>query len=373
VAKLVAIDLELSPALYESVVRLVESQTALCVVDQRTSPDLKAKQLQILGATHLLTSEGEVALSAGSEVDPSVGVVMLTSGSSGDPKAVELSWEALEASARITSAALAVDAPSLWVPALPANHIGGLAVLLRSALGYANLLWASDISTAPEQGATHISIVQAQALRSDLSRYERVLIGGAKPPANLSPNMIATWGMTETGSGIVYDGAALPEVEVVAVDGELLVRSPTLFTRYRTSERPHALGPDGRADWFPTGDAGSLHDGVVNVFGRLGSVINTGGEKVWPEQLEVLLRDYPGVIEIGITSVDDAKWGQAIVAVVVVERPIILEELSAFAEAQLGPWAKPKHLVLVDGLPRTANGKIRRRALADVAASLLEL
>jgi fatty-acyl-CoA synthase len=112
---------------------------------------------------------------------------------------------------------------------------------------------------------------------------------------------------------------------------------------------------------------------VVNVFGRLGSVINTGGEKVWPEQLEIILRDYPGVIEIGITSVNDPKWGQAIVAVAVVERPIVLEELAEFAEAQLGPWAKPKHLVLADGLPRTANGKIRRRALAVVAASLLEL
>ena len=359
--------------MYESLARLVETETAFCVVDQRISPNLKAKQLQTLGATHLLTSEGEVALSAGTEVDPSVGVVMLTSGSSGDPKAAELSWDALEASARITSAALAIDTPSLWAPALPANHIGGLAVLLRSAFGFAELLWASDIATAPELGATHISVVQAQAVRSDLSRYKRVLIGGAKPPANLSPNMIATWGMTETGSGIVYDGVALPEVEVVAVEGELLVRTPTLFTRYRTGERPHALGPDGYADWFPTGDAGSLSDGVVKVFGRLGSVINTGGEKVWPEQLENILRDFPGIIEIGITSVDDAQWGQAIVAVAVADRPIVLEELAEFADAHVGPWAKPKHFVLAEGLPRTANGKIRRRALADLASTALEL
>ena len=77
--------------------------------------------------------------------------------------------------------------------------------------------------------------------------------------------------MTETGSGIVYDGVPLPGVEVASVDGELLVRSPTLFRSYRDAPRPRALGPDGRDDWFPTGDGGEVADGRVRVYGRLAS------------------------------------------------------------------------------------------------------
>jgi o-succinylbenzoate---CoA ligase len=371
VPKLVALDLELSPSMYVSLTRLVESRTAFCVLDQRISPELKKKQTQLLGATHVLTAEGEINLHQGTEVDKEIGLVMLTSGSSGEPKVAELSWDALMASARITSQALSLDVPSVWVPALPANHIGGLAVLLRSALGFADLFWTSDISSAPDKGATHISVVQAQAVRTDLSGYQRVLLGGAKPPAQMAPNMIATWGMTETGSGIVYDGLALPEVEVVALDGELLVRSPTLFTQYRGSPRPEILGPDGRSDWFPTGDGGRVIDGVVEVFGRLGSVITTGGEKVWPEQLELALQAFPGISQIGLCGIEDEKWGQAIVAIVVTTHPILLEELADYAESQAGPWAKPKHLVVVDGLPRTSNGKLRRAALAEIARAAL--
>lgn len=357
----------LSPQLFDVLRELVESRTAFCLLDQRLSVALQRTQLASLGATHVLSDEGVSQLDGGHEIDEQIGVVMLTSGSSGSPKAAELSWEALEASARITSNALAVDGPSIWVPVLPPNHIGGLAVLLRAVFGFATLQWTTDIETAPANGATHISVVQAQAAQSDLSSYRHVLLGGAKPPLSLGTNVTATWGMTETSSGIVYDGAALPGVEVSESDGELLVRSPTLFTRYRNASRPHALGPDGRNDWFPTGDAGTIEHGVVKVFGRIGSVITTGGEKVWPEQLEQVLRTHPLVQEVGITSISDPKWGQAIVAVVKSAAPINLEELCAIAESKIGPWGKPKYLLTVTELPKTPNGKLQRSGLAELA------
>ncbi len=370
-AKLVALDLELKPRLFDAITELVESRTAFCVLDQRVSTELKRQQALQMGATHLHGPAGEQVLIGGTPVEEDIGLVMLTSGSSGEPKAAELSWDALLASARISSQRLAIESDSVWVPALPANHIGGLAVLMRAVFGFAHLQWTSDLATAPEEGATHIAIVQAQVARADFSGYRHVLVGGAKAPSNQAPNMIATWGMTETGSGIVYDGHMLSEVEVAEINGELLVRSPTLFSRYRNAERPSASGPDGRADWFPTGDGGSVSDGRVQVFGRMGSVITTGGEKVWPEQLEQALRTHPGVAEIAITSVEDLEWGEAVVAVVVSDGPLTLDELGASAQSQIGPWAKPKFLLKVEEIPRTSNGKIRRSTLATLAQQML--
>jgi o-succinylbenzoate---CoA ligase len=367
VPTLVAIDLELSPRLFEVISDCVETRQAFCVLDQRVSAALKREQINQLGATHHLSEDGLIALEKGTGVDDEIGLVMLTSGSSGQPKAAEISWTSLEASARLTSTRLNSNPLATWVPVLPANHIGGLAVLLRSAFGYANLCWAEDIERGPDLGATHISVVQAQLMRQDLSRYKYVLLGGAKPLSALSPNVIPTWGMTETGSGIVYGGLPLDEVSVASSNNELIVKSPTLFTRYRGQARPSVIGPDGFSDWFPTGDGGEVTDGVVRVFGRIGSVITTGGEKVWPEQLETVLGQQISVKEIAVTSIPDSVWGEAIVAVVVSDGEVTLDVLSELAESQIGPWAKPKYLLKVSKLPRTPNGKLQRHTLTAMA------
>lgn len=286
---------------------------------------------------------------------------MLTSGSSGEPKAAELTWTALRSSASLTQASLRADTPPVWFPCLPANHIGGLAVLLRAMLSDASLLWTEegDIEGAAALGATHISLVRTQLARNDVSRYFRVLLGGARPPHDLPANVVTTWGMTETGSGVVYDGYPLDGVEMIAVDGELCVRSPTLFRSYRHAPRPTKLGPDGRDDWFPTGDAGDVVDGRVRVRGRLGFVINTGGEKLWPEDLEALLISLDGVTDVAVTSVEDLEWGERVVALVVADSNRD-DEIRHVAEERLGPWAKPKEIRYVVAIPRTSNGKIRR-------------
>ena len=172
--------------------------------------------------------------------------------------------------------------------------------------------------------------------------------------------------MTETGSGIVYDRRALEGVDVVSVSGELCVRSPTLFRSYRGEARPSVVGPDGRDDWFPTGDAGEVVDGLVSVRGRIGFVINTGGEKVWPEDLEALLSEDPRVRDVAVTGVDDAEWGQRIVALVVSDGQHFDQEIAAIANDHIGPWAKPKEIRYVAAIPRTNNGKIRRLELPNL-------
>jgi o-succinylbenzoate---CoA ligase len=368
VSELIALDLDLGPDLEVALRRHVDARRAVCVLDRRLSPRQRENQLAALGATRLDDGTGPVALEGGRSIDADVGLVMLTSGSSGRPKAAELTWDALTASAVMTQSALRHDVEPVWYPCLPATHIGGLAVLLRAILANGSLVWgdADDVGDGPRRGATHVAVVRAQLARYDLSGYETVLLGGARPPQALPNNVVTTWGMTETGSGIVYDGLALAGVDVASVDGELLVRSPTLFRSYRDGERPRAIGPDGRDDWFPTGDAGEVDHGRVRVRGRLAFVINTGGEKVWPEDLESVLASLPEVVDVAVTGVDDDEWGERIVALVVTDGSRCDDALRSIATERIGPWAKPKEVRYVAAIPRTSNGKIRRTDLANL-------
>jgi O-succinylbenzoic acid--CoA ligase len=368
VRPLLALDLALGPALEAALRRCADGDEAFCVLDQRLSARRREESLDILGATHVLSTQGRTPRRAGREVENNIGLVMMTSGTSGDPKAAQLSWDALKASAEMTQATLRGASEPVWYPCLPANHIGGLAVLLRSILSDARLLWGPEdqLDSAPSRGATHVAVVRTQLARHDLHDFATVLLGGGRPPSPRPENVVTTWGMTETGSGIVYDGYALPGVDVAEVEGQLLVRSPTIFSSYRDAPRPRVLGPDGAKDWFPTGDGGDLTNGKVSVRGRLGFVINTGGEKLWPEDLEAVLSSLEGVRDVAITGVEDPEWGQRVVALVVSDGTQLDDDIVALAHERIGPWAKPKEIRYVAALPRTSNGKIRRGELTNL-------
>jgi O-succinylbenzoic acid--CoA ligase len=140
--------------------------------------------------------------------------------------------------------------------------------------------------------------------------------------------------------------------------------------------RAYRGGPDGLGDadprleggWFPTGDAGELAaDGTLTVFGRIAEVVVTGGEKVWPVAVERVLARHPGVAEAAVWKRPDPEWGDRVVAWVVPADPAdppALGPLRDLVTAELAPWAAPKELVVVDALPRTAGGKVRRAALS---------
>lgn len=365
---LLALDFELGSDLERAIREAVDSSVAFCVLDRRVSPRRRLEDLARLGATAVRDVDGVTAIASGTRVDDEVGLVMLTSGSSGEPKSVELTWTALRASAELTQSTLRGDAPPVWLPCLPACHIGGLAVILRAVLSDATLWWGDgdDLESGAAHGATHVSVVRAQLARHDVSGFHSVLLGGARPPSAVPENVIATWGMTETGSGVVYDGTPLPGVDVASVDGQLCVRTPTLFRSYRSGPRPMVLGPDGRDDWFPTGDAGDVTNGTVAVRGRLGFLINTGGEKLWPEVLEVALATIDGVRDVAVTSVNDSEWGQRVVVLIVSDGSRLDESVRAVAVDRIGPWAKPKEIRYVTAIPRTGNGKIRRGDLPNL-------
>jgi O-succinylbenzoic acid--CoA ligase len=212
-----------------------------------------------------------------------------------------------------------------------------------------------------------VSLVATALRRLDPDLFDTVLLGGAAPPGSLPPNTVVTYGMTETGSGVVYDGVPLDGVEVRVVDGQVHLRGPMLLRCYRDG-----TDPKDDAGWLATGDGGRLlPDGRLEVDGRLADVVVTGGEKVWPAAVERVLGSVDGVGEVAVGGLPDPEWGQRVVAYVVADPAAApsLDRLRAAVKEQLGPWAAPRQLVLVDRLPRTASGKVARHALAALAAS----
>ena len=290
------------------------------------------------------------------DVESGDALVVATSGTTGEPKGVVLTHDAVLASATATSARLAVDPwRDRWLSVLPLAHVGGLSVVTRALLTDTPLSFDPD-----DRRATLVSMVATQVRRTDVSRFRAVVVGGAAPPADLPPNAVTTYGMTETGSGVVYDGAPLDGVEVRAVEGELQLRAPMLLRAYRDGRDPKDA--DG---WLATGDAGEVADGRVTVHGRVGDVIVTGGEKVWPGPVEAVLRRVPGVAEVAVAGAPDEEWGQRVVAFIEVDAdPPSLAELRDAVKAELPAYAAPKEVVVVTSLPRTALGKVQRALLA---------
>jgi O-succinylbenzoic acid--CoA ligase len=185
--------------------------------------------------------------------------------------------------------------------------------------------------------------------------------------------------MTETMGGVVYDGLALQgvDVRIVTTDapggppaeltlgalGTIELRSPTLLRAYRDGTDP--VRTDG---WYTTGDLGRVDPltRLLSVHGRADDLIISGGEKVWPEPVEAVLRTDHRVRDVAVVGRPDPEWGQRVVAVVVPEvpdDPPTLDGLRDLVRAQLPRAAAPKELELVDSLPRTGLGKIRRSLL----------
>ena len=300
-------------------------------------------------------------------------LVVATSGTTGDPKAAVLTHAAVDASARATSRRLAVDpARDRWLACLPLAHVGGLSVVTRALVSGTPLTLhdgfdAAAVEAAAADGCTLVSLVPTALRRVDASRFRTAVLGGSAMPADLPANVVATYGMTETGSGVVYDGAPLDGVAVRVVDGEVQVRAPMLLRAYRDGTDPRTV--DG---WFPTGDGGAWDGGAgrLQVFGRRHEVVVTGGEKVWPTAVERVLERMPAVDEVAVVGRPDPDWGQRVVALVVPVDPAAPPALDDVREAvrrELPAYAAPRELRLVRGLPRTASGKVARHRLTETA------
>ena len=276
-----------------------------------------------------------------------------------------LTHDAVAASATATSRRLAVDpARDRWLACLPLAHVGGLSVVARAlATGTPlTVLAGPDPAAVAAAGATLVSLVPTALARIDPGWFRMIVLGGATPPPVVPPNAVTTYGLTETGSGVVYDGPPLDGVEVrIDADGEIHLRGPMLLRAYRDGRDPKAA--DG---WFATGDIGSWRDGRLVVHGRRGDLIVTGGENVWPEPVERVLGGHPGVADVAVAGRPDPEWGQRVVAFVVAAdraAPPSLDSLRDHVKRELPPWCAPRQVVLVDAVPRTSLGKVRRSDL----------
>jgi o-succinylbenzoate---CoA ligase len=298
-------------------------------------------------------------------------LVVATSGTSGDPKAVVLTHEAVHASARATGRRLGVDpASDRWLACLPLAHVGGLAVVTRAILTGTPLTVHDGFDPARVEAATRgpdrctlASLVPTMLRRMDPAGFRTVVLGGSAMPPDLPANAVATYGMTETGSGVVYDGVPLDGVDVRVVAGQIELRCPMLLRCYRDGTDPRDA--DG---WFSTGDAGAWDEaaGRLRVFGRIDDVIVSGGENVWPVAVERALATHSGVSEVAVVGRPDPEWGQRVTALVVPAdqaQPPTLDELQAVAKRDLPAYCAPRELVLVTELPRTGSGKLVRRGL----------
>jgi O-succinylbenzoic acid--CoA ligase len=332
-----------------------------------------------------------------------VAAVVGTSGTTGERKGVELTFAGLAASAAGVASALG-NPDGGWLCCLPLHLVAGLAVVGRAWTTGAPVTIQTGfdpaaVADAARQGTAFVSLVPTMLRRLLDSRpdaaagFAHILLGGGSiDPALLARARAAgatvstTYGMTETWGGVVHDGHPLPAVELrldaVASDGrtargeapggesvgEILVRAPMLMRGYRLWPEGTAAAVDADG-WYRTGDLGRFDPtagGRLWVVDRLGDVVNTGGVKVSPTEVERVLAGHPAVADVCVAGRPDAEWGQRVVAFVVPVAPAHppdLADLRAFAREVLPAAKLPREVVVVPAIPRTGGGKPLRRLL----------
>jgi O-succinylbenzoic acid--CoA ligase len=364
VLELVALDLPGGDRFVDELRRAWDAGDAIFPVDQRLTRSAKTELIEQVGAGWVVDGAGRGRTDVGRPTERGDAAVLATSGSTGAPKGVVLTHVAIAASAEATSARLGVRPDDHWLACLPLSHIGGLSVVFRALhLGTPLTIHPTfDPAAVDGSEATLVSLVGTALRRVDPSRFRVIVLGGSRPPVDRPSNAVATYGMTETGSGVVYERVPLDGVEVRVVDGEIEVRGEMLLRCYRDGSDPK------RADgWFPTGDLGEVDDdGRLTVHGRRGELIITGGENVWPERVEAAIRSHPGVADVAVYGRDDPEWGQVVTALVVPvdpARPPSLADLRAHVKSTHPAFQAPRRVVTCGEIPRTTLGKIKRADL----------
>jgi o-succinylbenzoate---CoA ligase len=308
--------------------------------------------------------------------DPAI--LVHTSGTTSAPKPIRLTYGNWLWSALGSAVALGVDPDERWLCALPLSHVGGLSILLRSAIYGTTAIVHERFETdrvlealrAPD-GPTIVSLVPttlARLLDAGLENPPALrwaLLGGAPLPpallqraANAGVPVAPTYGLTEACSQVATAGVPLFCTTVeLADDGEIVVSGPTVS--------PDAGDGSGL---LRTGDLGAFDaDGRLSIVGRKADTIVTGGENVAPAEVEAVLEAHPGVLEAAVVARPDDEWGEAIVALVrprEPQSPPSDDDLRAHCAERLARFKVPKAYIMIgDPLPRTGSGKLVRRSL----------
>jgi o-succinylbenzoate---CoA ligase len=322
-----------------------------------------------------------LAAFAGASVREDTAVVIATSGSTGRPKAVELSAGALIASATASLRRIGARPGQRWLCCLPMFHVSGLGVLVRSLVAGSDPVFAATISreVISASGCAFASLVPTQLRRlldadAGPGPLQKVLLGGAASAGALLAEaeaagwrLVTTYGMSETSGGCVYDHVPLDDVQVRLTDGLVEIAGPTLFSGYLGDPAlTSAVLADG---WFRTADLGAWRpDGTLAIRGRADDVINTGGEKVVPGEVEAVLGTAPGVADVVVVGLPDGEWGEAVTAVIIPAdpgNPPGLARLRSNVRRVLSAYAAPSKVVVVSQFPLLPSGKPDRAALRE--------
>lgn len=316
-----------------------------------------------------------------------------TSGTTGTPKLACLTGAGLMATAMATIDALGLGPGDVyWLP-IPLHHVGGLGALVRTVFSDATLYLAPQATLADlaERGVTHASLVPTQIM--DLAAtgdwpasLRAVMVGGAAPPPDLlarCPAARATYGLTEAGGTVTLSvpgdlpgssGWALPGYELAVVDdagkalladevGAILVRGPGIMSGYLDTPSPVVDG------WLRTGDLGTLDiTGRLRVLARRDDMIVSGGENVYPLEVEAALLSHPSIAEAAVVGAPDERWGHAVMAYLVPApgaEELPADALRAHLDDRLARFKHPRRVAWLPSLPRLASGKVDRRSLWD--------
>lgn len=323
--------------------------------------------------------------------------IMYTSGTTGLPKGVVLTYGNMFASAAGSAFNLGVLPGDRWLAVLPLFHVGGLSIVIRSVLYGTTVVLHRQFderrvsASLRKDGVTHISVVATmlqRLLAADPApcapQVRVVLVGGGPVPEALLERAVAlgypvvqTYGLTETASQVATlapsdatarlgsAGKALVTT-ALRVDaaqgepGEILVSGPVVTPGY--FRRPEATEAAIRDGWLHTGDIGRLDaEGYLYVLDRRDDLIVSGGENVYPAEVEALLLRHPAVREAAVVGLPDEVWGQVAIAAVVSDGEFAPEEIRAWMRERIAAFKVPARIVRVDALPMTASGKVQRR------------
>ena len=309
--------------------------------------------------------------------------VVTTSGSTGEPKAVVLTRDAIRFAADATHHRL--GGPGNWLCALPTRHVAGLMTVARAVVAGTQVRFArGDLADLPvANGRTYISLVAAQLDRAltdplitgTLRGYAAVLVGGSALPGGLRDRaakagvaLVSTYGMSETCGGCVYDGVPLDGVRVEIVNGRVSLGGPMAFAGYRL--RPDLTARVLNGDVVTTSDHGRWVEGRLEVLGRFDDVVISGGENVDLAAAQVACDTEFGGSVVVLLAVPDERWGARVVAVT--NSSLTLAEVRSRLEPVLGRAATPKELRQVGELAYTSIGKIDMAALQRSWAGKVE-
>jgi O-succinylbenzoic acid--CoA ligase len=310
---------------------------------------------------------------------------ILTSGTSGQPRPIELTygnhlWSAVGAAFN-----LGVDPSDRWLCCLPLYHVSGLEIVMRSVIYGTGAVLHDEFAVDGVADAlgrdevTLMSVVTTQLTRLleagvDLSGPRAILVGGGPVPLEVleeaigrDATVVQTYGLTETASQVTTlapqearrklgsAGRPLLTTHLRIQDGEILVQGPVVA--------PGCADEDG---WLHTGDLGRIDDeGFLYVEDRLGDLIVSGGENVLPAEVEEVLLRHPDVADAAAVGRADAEWQEAVEAVVVLRDGAATgaAELRRHCAESLAGYKVPKRFEFVSELPRTDSGKLLRHAL----------